>query len=160
MGSAGMPVVREVTLRLAQPDERLHWDALTDQKYPSGFKRFAGRRLRHVAEWKGRRLALLGWQSGVFQCLPREQWFGRNKAVQFQRLHLIPNTTRFASATLRPPPPPARGCPLPAFSAPQEDSILLGNPPKLMSPSIRLATMSPSTHLVSAVLRPEPRRPA
>ncbi len=94
-GSATVPVVKEVTLRLARPDERRRWDALMDQHHPLGFKQFAGRGLRYVAIWQGEWLALLGWQTGVFQCRPREQWLGWHKAVQFQRLHLIANNTRF-----------------------------------------------------------------
>ncbi|MCY4597144.1 MAG: DUF4338 domain-containing protein, partial [Bryobacterales bacterium] len=94
-GSAPVPVVKEVTLRLARPDERRRWDALMDRHHPLGFKQFAGRGLRYVAVWKGEWLALLGWQTGVFQCRPREQWLGWHKAVQFQRLHLIANNTRF-----------------------------------------------------------------
>ena len=91
-----MPVVKEVTLRLARPDERRRWDALMDRHHPLGFKQFAGRGLRYVAVWQGEWLALLGWQTGVFQCRPREQWLGWHKAVQFQRLHLIANNTRNA----------------------------------------------------------------
>ena len=94
-GSATVPVVKEVTLRLARPDERRRWDALMDRHHPLGFKQFAGRGLRYVAVWQGEWLALLGWQTGVFQCRPREQWLGWHKAVQFQRLHLIANNTRF-----------------------------------------------------------------
>ena len=95
-GSATVPVVKAVTLRLARPDERRRWDALMDQHHPLGFKQFAGRGLRYVAVWQGKWLALLGWQTGVFQCRPREQWLGWHKAVQFQRLHLIANNTRNA----------------------------------------------------------------
>ncbi len=43
-----MPVVKEVTLRLIRPDERLRWDALMDQQHSLGFKQFAGRGLRYV----------------------------------------------------------------------------------------------------------------
>ena len=38
---------------------------------------------------------LVGWQTGVFQCRPRDRWLGWHKAVQFRRLHLIANNTRF-----------------------------------------------------------------
>ena len=37
----------------------------------------------------------MGWQTGVFQCRPRDRWLGWHKAVQFRRLHLIANHTRF-----------------------------------------------------------------
>ena len=90
-----VPVVREVMVRLIRPEERLRWDALMDTHHYLGFKQFAGRGLRYVAEWNGEWLALLGWQTGVFQCRPCDQWLGWHKAVQFRRLHLCANNTRF-----------------------------------------------------------------
>ena len=60
-----------------------------------GFRQFAGRGLRHVAVWCGHWLALLGWQSGAFKCAPRDRWLGWHRSVQFRRLHLIGNNTRF-----------------------------------------------------------------
>ena len=60
-----------------------------------GFRQFAGRGLRHVAEWRGHWLALVGWQSGAFKCAPRDRWLGWHRSVQFRRLHLIGNNTRF-----------------------------------------------------------------
>lgn len=87
--------LKQVVVRLAQPHERERWDALMDQHHYLGFKQFAGRGLRYVAEHDGEWLALLGWQTGVFQCRPRDRWIGWHKAVQFRRLHLIANNTRF-----------------------------------------------------------------
>ena len=88
-------VVGEVEVRLARPDERRRWDALMDQHHYLGFRQFAGRGLRHVAVWCGHWLALLGWQSGAFKCAPRDGWLGWHRSVQFRRLHLIGNNTRF-----------------------------------------------------------------
>ena len=90
-----VPVVSEVVVRLARPEERLRWDQLMDTHHELGFKQFAGRGLRYVAEWRGQWLALVGWQTGVFQCRPRHRWLGWHKAVQFRRLHLCANNTRF-----------------------------------------------------------------
>ena len=55
--------LRDVSVRLARPDERTRWDALMDQHHYLGFKRFAGRGLRYVFEWRGHRADLVGWQS-------------------------------------------------------------------------------------------------
>ncbi len=88
-------VVGEVEVRPARPDERRRWDALVDEHHCLGFKQFAGRGLRHVAVWRGHWLALLGWQSGAFKCAPRDRWLGWHRSVQFRRLHLIGNNTRF-----------------------------------------------------------------
>ena len=93
--SRATPVLREVTVRLARPDERRRWDDLMDERHYLGFKQFAGRGLRYVAEWNGRWLALPGWQTGVFSCAPRDKWLGWHRAVQYRRLHLVANNTRF-----------------------------------------------------------------
>ena len=37
--------LRDVSVRLARPDERIRWDRLMDQHHYLGFKRFAGRGL-------------------------------------------------------------------------------------------------------------------
>ena len=88
-------VVREVVVRPARADERRRWDALMAEHHYLGFRQFAGRGLRHVAEWRGRWVALAGWQSGAFKCGPRDRWLGWHREVQFRRLHLIGNNTRF-----------------------------------------------------------------
>ncbi len=91
-----IPDLKQVVLRLAQPHERPRWDALMAKHHDLGFKQLAGRGLRYVAEYEGEWLALVGWQTGVFQCRPRARWLGWHKAVQFRRLHLIANHTRFS----------------------------------------------------------------
>lgn len=88
-------VVREVEVRPVRSDERRRWDALMAEHHYLGFRQFAGRGLRHVAVWRGHWLALVGWQSGAFKCAPRDRWLGWHRSVQFRRLHLIGNNTRF-----------------------------------------------------------------
>ena len=88
-------VVGEVEVRAVCADERRRWDALMDEHHYLGFRQFAGRGLRHIAEWRGHWLALVGWQSGAFKCAPRDRWLGWHRSVQFRRLHLIGNNTRF-----------------------------------------------------------------
>ena len=78
-------VVREVVVRPARADERRRWDALMAEHHYLGFKQFAGRGLRHVAEWRGHWVALVGWQSGAFKCGPRDRWLGWHPSVQFRR---------------------------------------------------------------------------
>ena len=89
------PVVKEVKVRLAWPEERRRWDALMEEHHFLGFKQFAGRGLRYVAEWDGRWVALVGWQAGAFKCGPRDRWLGWHKGVQFRRLHLSETTRVF-----------------------------------------------------------------
>lgn len=65
----------EVVARLVRPEEHPRWDTLMDAHPYLGFKQFVGRGLRYAAEWNGEWLALLGWQTGVLQCRPRNQSF-------------------------------------------------------------------------------------
>ena len=44
---------RDVSVRLARPDERIRWDRLMDQHHYLGFKRIAGRGIRYVFDWRG-----------------------------------------------------------------------------------------------------------
>ena len=92
-------VVSEVEVRLVRAEERRRWDELMNRHHYLGFRQFAGRGLRHVAVWRGHWLALLGWQSGAFKCAPRDRWLGWHRSVQFRRLHLIGNNTRFLILT-------------------------------------------------------------
>ena len=85
----------DLSVRLACPSERRRWDALMDQHHYLGFKRFAGRGLRYVFEWYGDWVGLADWQTGTFKCRPRDQWIGWKQKLQFIRLHLIANNTRF-----------------------------------------------------------------
>ena len=85
----------QVVVRLVRPDERIKWDELMDQHHYLGFKRFAGRGLRYVAEWDGRWIALAGWQAAALKCAPRDRWIGWRGKKMFKRLHLIANNTRF-----------------------------------------------------------------
>ena len=68
-------LVGEVVARLVRPEEHPRWDTLMDAHPYLGFKQFVGRGLRYAAEWNGEWLALLGWQTGVLQCRPRNQSF-------------------------------------------------------------------------------------
>ena len=87
--------LHEVVVRLARADERVKWDALMDHHHYLGFKRFARRGLRYVAEWKGQWLALAGWKAPVLKCRPRDRWMGWCGQEMYGRLHLIANNTRF-----------------------------------------------------------------
>ena len=86
---------QEVVVRVARPDEVRKWNALMNENHYLGFRQFAGRGLRYVAEYEGKWIALAGWQSGAFKCRPRDRWIGWKQKRQFRNLHLIANNTRF-----------------------------------------------------------------
>ena len=52
--------VGEVEVRPARADERRRWDDLMREHHYLGSRQFAGRGLRHVAEWRGRCRAACG----------------------------------------------------------------------------------------------------
>ncbi len=85
----------EVVVRPIERHERERWDALMRCHHYLGFKQTAGRALRQVAEYRGRWLALLLWQSSALMCAPRDRWINWARPIQFQRLHLIVNNARF-----------------------------------------------------------------
>jgi len=66
----------DVIVRLALPEERRRWDEIMDRHHYLGFRRFPGRGLRCVIEWRGRWIGLAGWQAGAFRCRPRDRWIG------------------------------------------------------------------------------------
>lgn len=75
--------------------ERRRWDALMAEHHYLPYRTLFGRALRHVAEYDGEWLALVGWQVGAFKLGARDRWIGWLPAQQFRRLHLIANNARF-----------------------------------------------------------------
>ena len=60
-----------------------------------GLTAMVGLSLRYVAEVDGRWLALLGWASPALKCASRDAWIGWSPTLQWQRLALIANNSRF-----------------------------------------------------------------
>ena len=93
------PVLSEVVVRPIRMSERARWDALMRRHHYLGFNRTAGRALRQVAEWRGQWLALLCWQASALMCAPRDRWINWARPIQFQRLPLVVNNSRFLILT-------------------------------------------------------------
>lgn len=79
--------------------ERLRWDQLMSTYHYLGFKRLVGESLRYVAELDGQWVALLSWSASALKCRPRDRWIGWTQPIQWQRLHLIANNSRFLILT-------------------------------------------------------------
>jgi len=75
--------------------ERKEWDRLMSKHHYLGFKSLVGESIRYVAEFNNIWCALLGWSSAALKCQPRDSWIGWSQAIQWQRLHLIVNNSRF-----------------------------------------------------------------
>lgn len=84
-----------LTVHPIEPSERSEWDELMDSHHYLGFKSLVGESIRYVAEIKGHWVALLGWSSAALKCQPRDAWIGWPQALQWQRLYLIANNSRF-----------------------------------------------------------------
>ncbi len=86
----------EVSACLARPGEYGLRDELMARHHELGFKRFAGRGLRHVVERDGRRLRLSGWQTGALKPESHDVRVGWMPEQQRRRLYPVANSTRFA----------------------------------------------------------------
>ena len=84
-----------VRVRLICAEERGEWDSLMRAHHYLGFTAMVGRSLRYVAEIDDRWLALLGWASPALKCASRDAWIGWSPTLQWQRLALIANNSRF-----------------------------------------------------------------
>ena len=84
-----------VRVRLICAGERVEWDTLMRAHHYLGLTAMVGRSLRYVAEVGGRWLALLGWASPALKCASRDAWIGWSPTLQWQRLALIANNSRF-----------------------------------------------------------------
>ena len=84
-----------LVVRPILPAERCDWDALMAKHHYLGFKSLVGPSMRYVAHLHGRWVALLGWAAAALKCTARDAWIGWPQALQWQRLHLIANNSRF-----------------------------------------------------------------
>lgn len=87
--------LRCVVVRPIKPGERSAWDTLMSKHHYLGFKTLVGESIRYIAEFQGRWLALLGWSAAALKCGPRDTWIRWPQVIQWQRLHLIINNSRF-----------------------------------------------------------------
>jgi hypothetical protein len=87
--------LQRVRIRLIGADERVRWDNLMREHHYLGLVALVGRSLRYVAEIDGRWLALLGWAAAALKVASRDRWIGWSATLQWQRLALIANNSRF-----------------------------------------------------------------
>ena len=87
--------LRDVRVRVVRPNEEPRFNALLREHHYLGFRKFCGRRLRHVAVLGDRWLALLGWHAAALHCAARDRWIGWHSFQRRQRLFLVVNNSRF-----------------------------------------------------------------
>lgn len=86
---------KELAVRLVRREERARWAKLMRQHHYMGFERIIGECLCYVASVRDEWAALLGWGSAALKCGVRDRWIGWDRALQWQRLHLVANNVRF-----------------------------------------------------------------
>jgi hypothetical protein len=86
---------KELAVRLVRGEERAYWRELMRQHHYLGFDRIIGECLCYVASVRDEWAALLGWGSAALKCGVRDHWIGWDRALQWQRLHLVANNVRF-----------------------------------------------------------------
>ena len=89
------PGLGEVVVRPIDWRERKRWEELMKRHHYLGFHALMGESIRYVALWRGEWVALLSWSSAALKCGVRDEWIGWPRALQWQRLHLIANNSRF-----------------------------------------------------------------
>ena len=90
--------------------EHRRWDRLVSEHHYLAFHGVIGKGLRHVAVHGESWVALIGWQPGAFKLAARDGWIGWSTELQFRRLHLIANNSRFVILTPHRVPTWPRGC--------------------------------------------------
>ena len=88
-------MLHSVEVRPICRDERCVWDDLMGQHHYLGFRCLVGESLRYVATVQGQWVALLGWSAAALKCKVRDQWIGWPAWLQYQRLSLVANNSRF-----------------------------------------------------------------
>jgi hypothetical protein len=93
--SGGISAIRQLTVRPIEAFERQRWQQLMTAHHYLGFKTLVGESLRYVAEVNHCWVSLIGWSAAALKCQVRDRWIGWSQPIQWQRLHLIANNSRF-----------------------------------------------------------------
>lgn len=75
--------------------EQAEWERLMTLHHYLGFRCLVGESMRYVALLEGRWVAILGWSAAAFKCRHRDTLIGWRPHIQWQRLKLIANNSRF-----------------------------------------------------------------
>ena len=84
-----------LTVRPIAPDEDERYQQLLEQHHYLGAIAKIGQTLRYVAQHDGVWVALLSFSAASLKCAPRDRWIGWDARLQYGRLKLIANNSRF-----------------------------------------------------------------
>ena len=88
-------VLSEVRVDIVAPHEEARFRELMQTHHYLGALPGIGETLRYVAHHRGQWLALVVFSAPALKCAARDRWIGWDYAVQFDRLHLLSNNSRF-----------------------------------------------------------------
>lgn len=91
----GISLLNSIAVRPISSGERSDWDGLMAKHHYLGFKSLVGESIRYVALLQSHWVALLGWSAAALKCRARDTWIGWPQVIQWQRLHLVANNSRF-----------------------------------------------------------------
>ena len=98
---ADAEVLKRVTIRLIEPEEKSRWDALIRERHYLRNANLVGRQLRYVAELDGQWVALLGWNVAAYHLRGREQWVGWSTEQLLKRRKVVVQNSRYLLLTER-----------------------------------------------------------
>ena len=85
----------EVRVDIVAPHEEARFRELMHTHHYLGALPGMGETVRYVAHHRGQWLALVVFSAPALKCAARDRWIGWDYAVQFDRLHLLTNNSRF-----------------------------------------------------------------
>ncbi len=88
-------VLRRISVRLLQPEDRGRFDQLLEQRHYLHSCRLGGQSLRYVAELDGEWVALIAFSAPALNVKAREEWIGWTPRQRTRRLGLLVNNSRF-----------------------------------------------------------------
>jgi hypothetical protein len=87
--------LREIAVEPVASAEEPRFQVLMQAHHYLGALPKIGHTLWYVASWSGEWVALLSFSAAAWKCAARDAWIGWDFRVQYGRLHLIANNSRF-----------------------------------------------------------------
>ncbi len=93
--NTGQDILDRVTLRPIQEHEKPLWNRLIEQEHYLHNATLVGEQIRHVAEYEGDWIALLGWSGAAYHIKGRDHFIGWSDQQRRNRLHFLVSNSRF-----------------------------------------------------------------
>ena len=84
-----------VTLRPILPEEEDAWNEIMEQHHPLGTAQFPGHRIKYIAEYQRKTVALACFSACAYHLADRDRWIGWSNEQATQRRHFVVQNSRF-----------------------------------------------------------------